>query len=36
MSMEFSDNYFNFLFDLRTNACLDEGNVLKNENDLEA
>jgi hypothetical protein len=24
------------LFDLRTNACLDEGNVLKNENDLEA
>jgi hypothetical protein len=33
--MESDYNPFNFLFDLRTNACSDEGDVFKNENDLE-
>jgi hypothetical protein len=36
MSMEFGDNSFKFLFHLRTNAHSNEGDLLKNENDLEA
>jgi hypothetical protein len=31
MSVEFDNNSFNFLFNLRTNACFNEGNVFKNE-----
>jgi len=36
MLVESSDISFNFLFNLRTNARSNEGDVLKNENDLEA
>jgi hypothetical protein len=35
MLVESGDNSFNFLFDLRTNAHLDEGDVLKNDNAIE-
>ncbi len=35
MSMEYGDNFLNFLFELKTNAHLDVGNVLKNKNNFE-
>jgi hypothetical protein len=35
MSMEFGDDFVDFLFDLRTNKCSDKANVFKNENDLD-
>jgi len=35
MLVKFGNNFFNFLFDLKINACSDEGDVLKNENDMK-
>jgi hypothetical protein len=35
MLVEFGDNSFNFLFELKTNTCSNEGDVFKNENGLE-
>jgi hypothetical protein len=35
MLVKFGNNSFNFLFDLKINACSDEGDVFKNENDMK-